>query len=237
MGRSGEKEETMQGRLSTWLGTIGAIAALVLVGAAAAQAGDRPDDRAGMHSVDGLALYDAQDRLFAIADPEELVRNEPGYAPASAPAAEENGRPAGMSAQEWKAEQIRGEALDKLYSGGAPEGMTPAEYRAMLIRGEALDKLYGGGAPEGMTPAQYRAELIRGEGLNKLYGLGEYAGTVTRTPAGTNVAPQAQPVASNGFDWGDAGIGAGAGIGFLLLAAGIGVATRQARRPRLTTTG
>jgi hypothetical protein len=43
----------------------------------------RPDDRAGIHSVDGLALYDTQDRIFAIADPEELVRNEPGYAPAS----------------------------------------------------------------------------------------------------------------------------------------------------------
>jgi hypothetical protein len=45
--------------------------------------GVRPDDRAGIHSVDGLALYDTQDRIFAIADPEELVRNEPGYAPAT----------------------------------------------------------------------------------------------------------------------------------------------------------
>jgi hypothetical protein len=185
-GRSDEKEETMNGRLSKWLGTTGAVVAIVLAGAAAAQAG---------------------------------------------------GRPVGMSAQEWKAEQIRGEGLDKLYGGGAPEGMTPAEYRAELIRGEALDKLYGGGAPEGMTPAQYRAELIRGDGLNKLYGLGEYAGTVTSTPAQPSVSRQAQSVASGGFDWGDAGIGAGAGIGFVLLAAGIGVATRQTRRPRLTTTG
>jgi hypothetical protein len=176
----------MQSRLKRWLGTTGAVVALV----------------------------------FAVAGP-----------------AQAEGRPAGMSEQEWKAELIRGEALDKLYGGGAPEGMTPAEYRAELIRGEALDKLYGGGAPEGMTPAQYRAELIRGDGLNKLYGLGEYTGTVTRQPAATSGTPQVPQATSGGFDWGDAGIGAGAGMGFVFLAAGIGVVTRQARRPRLTTTG
>jgi hypothetical protein len=207
----------MKVSLNTRLCTLGSLVAIALAGAAAADAGSRP--AASHYPPQGLkaeaATWTAKARALG------------GLTPT------------GMTAQEWKAEQIRGQALDKLYGGGAPEGMTPAEYRAELIRGEALDKLYGGGAPEGMTPAEYRAELIRGDALNKRYGLGEYAGTVNpaSTPTQTGVVRPAQPVVSDGFDWSDAGIGAGAGIGFGLLAFGIALATRQARRPRLTTTG
>jgi hypothetical protein len=66
-----------------WTGLAETYSTLEALKSDGVQIGVRPDDRAGIHSVDGLALYDTQDRIFAIADPEELVRNEPGYAPAS----------------------------------------------------------------------------------------------------------------------------------------------------------
>lgn len=54
-------------------------------------------------------------------------------------------------------------------AAGRPAGMSAAEYRAMLIRGQALNRLYGLDVPAGMTAQQWRAMVARGQGMNDLY--------------------------------------------------------------------
>ncbi|MGE5273380.1 MAG: hypothetical protein ACM3QU_06345 [Verrucomicrobiota bacterium] len=93
-----------------------------------------------------------------------------------------------------------------------------------------------GGKPAGMTTQQWQAELARGDALNRRYGLGPYAAAGDASAEATPPAPTVVAVASDGFDWGAAGIGAGAAIGLVLLASGMVVALRQARRPVTTTT-
>ena len=131
-------------------------------------------------------------------------------------------------------------------AGEKPDGMTAQQYKAEVIRGDALNKRYGlgpysllaqgGPRPAGLTVQQWQAELIRGDALNKHYGLGNYAAAVDSSVRRTVDAGPADSVASGGFDWGDAGIGAGAVIGLALLALGMAVAVREARRPQMTTT-
>jgi hypothetical protein len=75
--------EALAAEAARWTGQVQAYSTLEALKSDDIQVSVRPDDRAGIHSVDGLALYDTQDRIFGIADPEELVRNEPGYAPAT----------------------------------------------------------------------------------------------------------------------------------------------------------
>ena len=68
-------------------------------------------------------------------------------------------------------------------STSKPAGMSAAEYRALTLRGEALNQKYGLGAwkgvPAGMTAPQYRALKIRSEALNKHYGLGGWSASAT----------------------------------------------------------
>lgn len=79
-------------------------------------------------------------------------------------------------------------------------------------RGEALNRYYRLGAYSQAAETR-RAAKIRGRELNRFYRLGSYA--VIRVPSR--------------FAWIDAGIGAGAMLGAILVAGGLGVAIR--RRP------
>ena len=116
-------------------------------------------------------------------------------------------------------------------STSKPAAMSKAEYRALMLRSEALNQKYRlgtwKGVPAGMTAPQYRALEIRSEALNKLYGLGSSnAPTVAR----------ASTASSQGFAWGEFGIGAAAMLGLVLLAAG-GIAWSYSMRntPRVRT--
>jgi hypothetical protein len=159
-------------------------------------------------------------------------------------------RPDGMSPAEYRALMLRSQALNELYGGGAPEGMAPAEYRAVVIRGQAMNAMYQGAVPKGPAPETLRADRVRGQELNRLYGNpltgmtpAEFRGYYVRgialnrlyTPGGTtHVTPTSvEPgtvVHGDGFDWVDAGVGAGGMLGLvLLLAAGLTVGTHRLR--------
>ena len=133
-------------------------------------------------------------------------------------AAGQAARPAGMSPAEYQALMIRSQALNELYGGGAQQGMSPAEYRALIIRSKAMNVLYKSAVPNRPAPETLRADRIRGEELNRLYGSG-----------GAAVAP-VTTVQGNGFDWADAGIGAGVALGLVLIfMAGLTVVGRRFR--------
>ena len=79
-------------------------------------------------------------------------------------------------------------------------------------------------AAAGMSPSEHRALMLRSEGLNQLYGLGApvngenyYARGL---PSSTPTTFVSAPSSSTDFQWGDAGIGAGALLGLMVLAAG-----------------
>jgi hypothetical protein len=95
---------------------------------------------------------------------------------------------------------------------GTPFGMTPQQWKAQQVRGEALNRYYRLGA-YGLATEARKAQAIRGRELNRYYHLGSYA--VIRVPSR--------------FAWVDAGIGAGAMLGAILLFGGLGIAIR--RRP------
>jgi hypothetical protein len=124
-------------------------------------------------------------------------------------------------------------------AGGASaaSSQTPQPLRAMIIRGEAQNALYGNAwthvsaaefktlvgafGPDvttTMTPQQARAELARGQGLNRLAK--QY----------TTATKPVSAVSSNGFDWGDAGIGVAAAFGAMLLAAASAIGFRKRGR-------
>lgn len=103
-----------------------------------------------------------------------------------------NGRPSGMSAQEWSALQARSDAMNRYYQLGV------------------------------YSPQARAASERRAQAMNRYYHLGRYA--VVRV--------------SNGFAWTDAGIGAGATLGAIILAGGVAVALRRRStgRPSFPTT-
>jgi hypothetical protein len=77
-------------------------------------------------------------------------------------------------------------------------GPTKAEQRAETLRSEALNRKYRLGTYKiGPSLAEQRADTVRGEALNQQYGLGT--------------------TSSSDFQWGDAGIGAGALLGIVAL--------------------
>src|SRR5262245_5303079 len=86
-----------------------------------------------------------------------------------------NGTRFGMTPQQWKAEQARGNALNRYYRLGAYSPAAQAR-RANKIRGQELNRFYGLGASR--TAAEARtADKIRGQELNRFYGLGAYSHT------------------------------------------------------------
>lgn len=124
-------------------------------------------------------------------------------------------------------------------------GSAVAQSGADLARGDALNKRYhlgqyspaaqAGPKPAAMTAQQWQAELARSDALNERYGLGVYADSDGTSAVTASARQPVVSVASDGFDWSSAGIGAGATIGLVLLAAGMAVAVRQSRRSPLST--
>jgi hypothetical protein len=133
------------------------------------------------------------------------------------------------STAKWFAAVLAGIAALTTLSGVAeaatskPAGMSKAQYQALALRSEALNQHYRlgewKGMPAGMTASEYRTLMIRSEALNKKYGLGTSATAAARTPAGS----------SEGFAFSAFGIGAGAMLGLVLLAAGVIARSRYTR--------
>jgi hypothetical protein len=104
---------------------------------------------------------------------------------------------------------------------GTRFGMTPQQWKAQQARGNALNRYYHLGAYSPAAEAR-RADEIRGQALNRYYHLGRYTVIETSSP----------------FHWSDAGIGAGAMLGTILIAGGLTVALRRRpRRPRGVVVG
>jgi hypothetical protein len=131
-------------------------------------------------------------------------------------------------------------------SGQQPQSVPAQQSAGDVARGDALNKRYhlgtyspaaqAGPKPAALTTQQWQAELARGDALNERYGLGAYADSGDTPAVVATSAPQrVVSVAASGFDWGAAGIGAGAAIGVALLATGMVVIVRQTRRSQLST--
>jgi hypothetical protein len=122
-------------------------------------------------------------------------------------------------------------------SASVPEGMTQAEYRALQIRSEALNNLYGNAVTRlspaqfaaywnagawRLSPDEFNALVVRSEGLNS-YGKTLQSST-----------PVASTSASTSFAWDDFGIGMAAAFGLVLLTGGLAVAVRTGTRRRVS---
>ena len=131
-------------------------------------------------------------------------------------------------------------------TGQHPQGVSAHQSAGDVARGDALNKLYhlgkyslaalAGPKPAALTTQQWQAELARGDALNERYGLGAYddSGDIPAVVA-TSAPQRVVSLAAGGFDWGAAGIGAGAAIGLALLATGMVVIIRQTRPSQLST--
>lgn len=130
-------------------------------------------------------------------------------------------------------------------SGQQPQSVSAHQSAGDVARGDALNKRYhlgtyspavqAGPKPAALTTQQWQAELARGDALNERYGLGAYADSGDISAVTTSALQRVVSVAASGFDWGAAGIGAGAAIGFALVATGMVVIVRQTRRSQLST--
>jgi hypothetical protein len=126
-------------------------------------------------------------------------------------------RPAGMSQPAYRALTIRSEALNTLH-GNAVTRLSPQRFTG----------LYQAGANR-MAPQEFAALVARSAALNRQYRL-------ERTSQPTTVVEQPTG-SSNGFDWGDFGIGAAAMLGIVLLSGGLAGAyfgRKIGMRPRVT---
>jgi hypothetical protein len=123
-------------------------------------------------------------------------------------------------------------------------GPSPAELKALEIRGQALNELCGDSTLTGAayaslcgtaragnrpTPSELNALEIRGQALNHLCdgSSREISASVCGRLATGQVT---QITRSRGFDWSDFGIGAGAMLGFVLLAGGIAAGVHYGRK-------
>jgi hypothetical protein len=93
---------------------------------------------------------------------------------------------------------------------GARQGLTAEQSKAVRARAEAMDRYYQLGAYSPAAVAQ-QAEKLRGQATDRYYHLGSYAVIETASP----------------FQWSDAGIGAGAMLGTIVIAGGLAVAVRR----------
>jgi hypothetical protein len=132
-------------------------------------------------------------------------------------------------------------------NAGASNQPTAAELRALEIRGQAMNKLCDDptrsreayralcgniGASNQPTAAEIRAFESRGVGMSNLCETLSGDGYVAVCGVGEPVAASetVRATVSNGFDWTDFGIGAGAMLGLVLLAGGIGAGVHYGRR-------
>jgi hypothetical protein len=130
-------------------------------------------------------------------------------------------------------------------TGQQPQSVSAQQSAGDVARGDALNKRYhlgkyspaalAGPKPAALTTQQWQAELARGDALNERYGLGAYSDSDDISAVTTSAPQRVVSVAAGGFDWGAAGIGAGAAIGLALLATGMVVIVRQTRRSQLST--
>jgi len=88
--------------------------------------------------------------------------------------------------------------------GGGPQRLTAQQLRTVRARADAMDRYYHLGR---YSPAAValRAEKRRAEAIDRYYHLGRYA--VIKPPSS--------------FEWADAGIGAAAMLGAIMLVAGL----------------
>jgi hypothetical protein len=92
-----------------------------------------------------------------------------------------------------------------------PQGMSVQEWQGLQARADAMNRKYNLGVYSSRAEA-LRAEQRRSDEINRWYKLGQYA----------VVSP------ASGFDWADAGIGAGAMLGAVLVAGAlVAVVTRR----------
>jgi hypothetical protein len=105
----------------------------------------------------------------------------------------------------------RAVAMNRFYRLGAYSPSVVAAKQAEQRLGQAMNRFYHLGAYASSSPAVQRADLRRSQAINRFYRTGSYAVIST----------------SNGFDWADAGIGAGVMFGLILLAGGLAVVTRR----------
>jgi hypothetical protein len=163
------------------------------------------------------------------------------------------------SPAELKALEIRGQAMNQLCedstltgeayaslcgTAGAGGRPTASELKALEIRGQGLNQMCGDstlvgsaygylcgttGASNRPTASELKALEIRGQALNHLCdgSSGEISASICGRLATGQVT---QVVRSSGFDWSDFGIGAGAMLGFVLLAAGIAAGVHYGRK-------
>ena len=101
------------------------------------------------------------------------------------------------------------------------DGLTAQQWKAVQARAQAMDRYYKIGA---FSPAALalKADKARAQATEQYYHLGRYAVIETASP----------------FQWNDAGIGAGAMLGAILVVGGIGVALRRrsGEEPSVPTT-
>jgi len=116
-----------------------------------------------------------------------------------------------------------------------PAALTKAEYQALMTRSESLNEQYGNAVTrlsplefaaiwlaggDRLEPQELVAAVTRGEAINDAYRRWK-AATAQRA-----VVSAPMP-AENGFGWGDAGIGAAAMLGLVLLTGGLLAAARH----------
>jgi hypothetical protein len=122
----------------------------------------------------------------------------------------------GLTQQQNRAVRARADAMNRYYHLGAYSPSALSVQQALRRRSEAMDRVYHLGAFASTAPAVQRADLRRSEAIDRFYRTGSYAVISS----------------SNGFDWADAGIGAGAMFGLILLAGGVAVAATRGRPVR-----
>ena len=110
-----------------------------------------------------------------------------------------------------QAEELRGQAMNRFYRLGAYSSTGGAVQQAEKRRSDAMNRVYHLGAYSSTGAAAQRAVERRSQAINRFYGVGSYAVVST----------------SSGFDWSDAGIGAGGMLGLVVLAGGLTVLVRR----------
>lgn len=115
------------------------------------------------------------------------------------------------SSGEGSAVLARAVATNRFYHLGAFSPTVTATQQAEQRLGQAMNRFYHLGAYASSSPAVQQADLRRSQAINRFYRTGSYA-VIS---------------ASNGFDWADAGIGAGVMLGLILLAGGLAVTARR----------
>jgi hypothetical protein len=117
----------------------------------------------------------------------------------------------GLTPQQRQAVQARADATNRYYRLGAYSSSGTGVQQALQRRSEAMNRFYHLGAFASTAPSVQQAELRRSEAINRFYRTGSFAVIST----------------SDGFNWADAGIGAGAMFGLILLAGGLAVVARR----------